>query len=816
MLFIAIIFALLCHQSSCYFQKSVCTSLAFGKCVVGTHCGITDTGAYTCLPCPAGKLCPGNGYVYHEQQLNNKKLNRNAAKYIIQSSNNRYIVPSDPANRILFRKKLKKFIKIAKVGLKVAAIVKTGGTAGLAKLAAEKAKQLAIKKGLQCLKNGLSNFCNGKKKGAKPKLTTKPRVSSAGGVVKKTKLITQGSLRRSPKTSAIKPIFKPKPRKTKPLGKGKGKKIQPFKKLTSKPPSFNEKSVKTHTPCSNVFDDFANKVNNVTNNIVKNPVNKGRDWLKKNIGGNSGNCKQQPVGRKRPINLRSQTPKTKPKPKPKTKPKTKPKQTATRKRRPTKTKSKSRSDAPTSNVDTVSPPVSNDDTTNAPVSNDDSRPIPKTRPVTKSKPKSKIKLIKYRTPSSDDTTVLASGRPVRRPTQISVSTDDNKPTPKPSKRRVRRTKMPIRRSIRRPSQTFVVTDDGARTPRPSRRRVRRTRRPTSSPLSLSTPRPYVKILVRTIRPTRLPTTMMPTFVLTIGPTRRPTPSPTKRPTRMPTLVPSIAPMVHPSPLPSRVPSASPSSQPTLLPSAAIAGPPTMIPGISWSIFSSSPTTRSNIPPTLVPTISMFTMITQMPTPRRTMHPTASPILLKAVSQQASPTQRPNTEIPTVNPSIQPTFTPSFRPSPIPSLAPSQEVIKTVSPTASGVDASSINSASTSERSSISTTAIGVGVGCIVILLIVVCVCIFVTKKKSKEKLSPYQIWNDYYARKPQEKQMNSKEDIHHFYNKSPRPSFNQNTVFTPHVSGRISSRNSQIVSPIGSQKNVQRRSFSAGSMLHNI
>lgn len=55
MLFIAIIFALLCHQSSCYFQKSVCTSLAFGKCVVGTHCGITDTGAYTCLPCPAGK-----------------------------------------------------------------------------------------------------------------------------------------------------------------------------------------------------------------------------------------------------------------------------------------------------------------------------------------------------------------------------------------------------------------------------------------------------------------------------------------------------------------------------------------------------------------------------------------------------------------------------------------------------------------------------------------------------------------------------------------------------------------------------------------
>jgi cell division protein FtsN len=209
------------------------------------------------------------------------------------------------------------------------------------------------------------------------------------------------------------------------------------------------------------------------------------------------------------------------------------------------------------------------------------------------------------------------------------------------------------------------------------------------------------------------------------------------------------------------------------------------------------------------------MVTQMPTPRRTIRPTSSPILLKTVTQQASPTQRPNTEIPTINPSIQPTFTPSFRPSPIPSLAPSQEVIKTLSPTASGVGVSSINSASTSERNGITNTAIGVGVGCIVILLIIVCACIFVTKKKSKEKLSPYQVWTDYYAGKPQEKQINSKEDIHHFYSKSPRPSFNQNTVFTPHVSGRISSRNSQILSPVGTQKNMQRLSFSRGPALHN-
>jgi hypothetical protein len=94
-------------------------------------------------------------------------------------------------------------------------------------------------------------------------------------------------------------------------------------------------------------------------------------------------------------------------------------------------------------------------------------------------------------------------------------------------------------------------------------------------------------------------------------------------------------------------------------------------------------------------------------------------------------------------------------------------------------------------------------------------------------MSPYQIWTTHYSNKNQQMRsinpnviihppINVKEDIHHFYNKSPRPSFNQNTVFTPHVSGRISSRNSQIVSPIGSQKNMQRLSFSRGPSLHNI
>ena len=754
MLFIALLFSCLWRQTSGYLQKSFCSDLTFGKCSSRNYCGITDTGTYTCLPCPAGKLCPGDGYIYHEQQLNNK-----LAKYIILTSNNSYIVSSVPANRKLFRKKLKKIIKIAKIGLKVAVIAKTGGTAGLAKLAAAKAKQLAIKKGIQCLKNGLSNFCNGKKKGAKLKPKAKPRL---GGLVKKTKLpSTHPSLRRrGPKT------FKPKPSKTNSLRKGKRNGRQPSKNVVIKPPSSNDDSA----PCSNIFDDFANKVNNVTNNVVKNPVNKGRDWLKKNIGGNRKNC-NQPSLRRRPTNLRGQTKKTKPTTITKRRP------TTITKKRPTITKSKPRPRVPTSNDDTTTSPVSNDDTTSAPNSNDDSISTPKTRPATKSRREPKTKTVTNRPPSTDDTTVLLTRQPTRqtrRPTQNIISTDDSRARPSG-----------------RPTEIYISTDDRTPMLRPSRRPIKvRTNTPTA---------------VRTNRPTRVPTRIpstRSTFVLTIGPTR----IPTIRPTRTPTPVPSRAPSVNPSPVPSRAPTA----RPTLLPSAAIAGPPTMIPGISWAVFSSAPTVKSNIPPTFIPTISMFTMTTAPPTIGSTVRATPAPSLLKVVvSQQASPTQRPNAAPPTAQPGVEPTITPSFRPTPPPTVTPTQEFITTFNPTiANGL--SSINSASNGQTNN-SQMIIGVGVGCLILVIIIIGACIFVSRKKQ----SPYQIWSNYYAKKPQEKQINSNEDIHHFYSKSPRPSFNQNTVFIPHVSGRITSRNSQIVSPIGFQKNGQRLSFTRGPALHN-
>jgi hypothetical protein len=187
---------------------------------------------------------------------------------------------------------------------------------------------------------------------------------------------------------------------------------------------------------------------------------------------------------------------------------------------------------------------------------------------------------------------------------------------------------------------------------------------------------------------------------------------------------------------------------------------------------------------------------------------------------------PTTAIPSSAPSPQPTLAPTVTPSTIlPTLAPSQAFITTTFNPTAATGLSSINSASNSQTG-VSNVSIGVVAGCIIVAIIVIGACIFVARNSSKEKMSPYQIWTTHYSNR--EKQLetqnqnvvnhspiNMKEDIHHFYNKSPRPSINQNTVFTPHVSGRISSRNSQIVSPMGSQRNMQRLSITRGPSLHN-
>ena len=155
-----------------------------------------------------------------------------------------------------------------------------------------------------------------------------------------------------------------------------------------------------------------------------------------------------------------------------------------------------------------------------------------------------------------------------------------------------------------------------------------------------------------------------------------------------------------------------------------------------------------------------------------------------------------------------TAEPTIAPTKILSTAP------TFSPTSTGVGASSISSASTSQTGT-STVAVGVGIGCVFLVIIMMCAFIFFRNKK--EKQTPYQIWSAHYsARAKEEETVNSRqnmnEDIHHFYNKTPRPSINQHTTFTPHLSTKTAYRNSQLGGQLGSQRNSQRDSIPIGSL----
>jgi hypothetical protein len=200
------------------------------------------------------------------------------------------------------------------------------------------------------------------------------------------------------------------------------------------------------------------------------------------------------------------------------------------------------------------------------------------------------------------------------------------------------------------------------------------------------------------------------------------------------------------------------------------------------------------------------MLTNVPTIA-----TRAPTSLRVSQTVSAPTLAPSKLIPTQLPSAQPTVAPSAAPSAAPSVVPSlQPSLTPTSSPVSAIGASSISSASNGQSVN-SPTAIGVGIGCIILVIILVGACVFFTRK-SKGKMTPYEIWSSHYSNKNQQSTVQSpsthmNEDIHHFYNKAPRPSINQNTVFTPHVSGRTSFRNSQIVTHIGPQNNYKRPSL---------
>ena len=836
MFFKTIFYLLLCHQSICYIPSGLCSNLSFGKCSNGDFCGITNTGDYACLPCPANSLCPGDGYIYSASQLNKNMIN-------LPNTNGSYIVNGRSLKRF------RKIGKIIRVGLKVAAIAKTGGVAGLKAAAAAKAKQLAIRKGIQCLKNGLSNFCNGKKKtGSK----IKPKAGSGiktkiGSINKKQIALVKPKPQIKPVVSSIKQkptitrsggkptVSKPKPTVTKRVGKPTVSMAKPKPTITrrrgnptvSKP----KPSASPAQPCSNIFDTLANKVNNVTRHVADKVVNKGRDWIKQRINGNTGNCGSPTNGVKRPTNLRW-SPKTKP-----TRGKTKP----SIKRPP----SGSTDDTPSNsgsddNSLVTSAPQPNPRRVRPITKTDDGVRVPNRRPV---QPRRKPAPTIQRT----DDIVVATRRPIRKPLPIRTpaptiqQSDDGSsiPTRRPIKKK-RTTRSPVqtddgssvptRRPIKkkRTTRSPVQTDDG--TSVPTRRPVR-TNRPSRKPLQVRTPSPTIQQSSRrpirkrkrsVRRPQPLPRTIQPTATLNTklpisNPTRRPTviksrvPTviqsriPTRLPTRIPTIIPTRAPTRRPTPLPTRVPTRRPTPLPTLTPISS----PSMIP-ISWAMFSSAPVAPSNIPPTHFPTLSMFRLITFFPTAQPTPRASPSPSLLRPAIIN-NPTSSPvTTKSPTVRPTASPTLSPTALSTMSPTLSP---ITITNSPTTTGVGASALNSgSSSSSQSVVSSSTIGAAVGCVIIFLILIAACVFVINKQAKDK-TPFQKWTDHYSVKRPTQIID--EDIHHFYNKGPRPStsrlsINANTPFTPHLSSKTAFRNSQMGGHLGSQRN----SLSPGKKMH--
>jgi len=801
-----------CRQSICY-PSELCSV----KCLTETYCGITDTGAHTCLPCPADNLCPGDGYTYLAPQLN---------KNYLESSNGSYIVNYDVRELKRF-KKFKKIIKIAKVGLKVAAIAKTGGVAGLKMAAAAKAKELAIKKGIQCIKNGLSNFCNGKKKGG-IKLKIKPKFGNVKkGSTKRIKA-NKNLRRRQPiiKKSPVKPKRTPKNKATKVSSKTKRKdnskvksKAGIIKKRPTKTKSGNRRPANrpVSVKCSNVFDSIADKVNNVTRHVVNKAVNKGRDWLKKNVGGNNPNC-------------------------------VKIKMNGGVIRRPSKgdvARQPSKGDVirRPSKGDVARQPTnlrgskpshisSNDDTPTNPVSDDSSSeqltsapfPVPVPFPVRRvSKPirqfnpvnaepssepisiRNKVKPEKARVINSpkpvlkqpisgtDDT------RPIRtRPVVKSVS-DDAVPTKMPlSKRRVDKTRAPV-------SDDVVPTTIPLLTKRP----VREKNAPVINDL-IPTQIPIRTRVVRTTRPTGIPIvppTKIPTVRPSLGPTSDPTVHPSLVPTMRPSRIPSVSPTRVPTVSPTTLPTARPSVQPTMIPTnkpiLATIQSPTMIP-ISWAIFSSAPVPATSFWPTRVPTFSMFTITTPNPTAHVSFKPSASPTLLRSVSLPIPVTNQPSL-VPTASPTLVPTVSPTL----VPTLVPTNILMSpTLSPTNANLGSSSINSVSESKNNGVSSGTIAAVIACVVVFIILISVCVYLLNR-NKTKSSPFERWTSHYSNKNQQTQQLPvvNDDIHHFYNRTPRPSISPNPVFTPHISANPSYRNSQMGGKLGSQRNSLRVSL---------
>ena len=547
-----------------------CSDNNFGVCSSNQYCEkINDK--YECLVCPLDKYCFGDGYVYpSKEQL---------PKYIVSDH-------KTPEQRVLFKKKLKRIGKIVKVGLKVAAIAKTGGVAGLKAVAAEKAKEFAIKKGIQCLRNGLSNFCNGKSKikiikmkpgiskiktfnlrNSKSKLTkikgkktnsiNKAKLGKAksgkakSGKVKSGK-VKSGKVKSGKVKSGKAKLGRAKLGKAKlgraKLGRAKSGKAKlgraKLGKKGSKTIKFNPTKSKkkfNFKLCKNVFDNVADKLKNVTKHMADGAVNKGREWLKNKFGNDCDKISK---------NIK---------------------------------KSKQNNDNILSSDDKSPSPVLIDKNT---PSDDNIKPIHVT----------KLTNNKIRPPRH-----IRTNKPI-------MNTDDNTRPP---------------RHIRT-NKPMMNTDDNTRPPRFVRRHVRKI---TIAPIQI-TYKPYKQTITRSTKNPSASPSVRPS----VRPSARPSARPSKIPTVTPTIIPTVIPTTPPTPWPTyqQLTWAMFSAAPTIYTNI----PPTLVPTKSmFTILTNTPTNIKTNTPSFRAT----------PTPS-SIHPTV--IITRSPTQQ--PTQQPSRQ-PTQNP-----------------------------------------------------------------------------------------------------------------------------------------------------------------------
>jgi hypothetical protein len=345
--------------------------------------------------------------------------------------------------------------------------------------------------------------------------------------------------------------------------------------------------------CNNVFDGIAERINNATNRIIENPVNKGRDWLKKNIGGNI-NC---PKSSTKPVKKHLRT-----------------------KQMPTTDDSRTKGE----------PLLTNDDSINKPkpvVTNDDSMPRTKTKSkgkpgvtiddsITKSKPSPVIRKKSKPRPKNAPIIPVKTNDDSIRP--IVKTNDDSRPKPRPI--------------------TIVKTNDDT-TPRPvinnnddtrPKHRANKRKPPLNNDDEIvSVPTKRSRISPSFIPTHRPKTILVDTNIITTNPSTNP----------------SLKPSTKPSPKPNSKPSTKPTPNPSLKPTITY---------ISWAAFSSAPViVRPSSFPTLVPTTPTFNILTNPPTERpsiKTQNPTL--IHLSTISPTVIPTLKPTlistTHIPTTS------------------------------------------------------------------------------------------------------------------------------------------------------------------------